>query len=60
MSVTRPKLGNQFRVRRPRKANDKAVEKTQSLVSASGANLMYAGIRMTPIPKSAFRNAGYP
>ena len=31
MSVTQPKLGNQFRVRRPRKANDKAVEKTQSL-----------------------------
>ena len=48
MSVTRPKLGNQFRVRRPRKANDKAVEKTKSLLSASGANLMYAGYPYDP------------
>jgi hypothetical protein len=48
MSVTQPKLGNQFRVRRPRNANDKTIEKTQSLVSASGANLMYAGYPYDP------------
>ena len=48
MSVTQPKLGNQFRVRRPRKTNDKAVEKTKSLLSASGANLMYAGYPYDP------------
>ena len=48
MSVTQPKLGNQFRVRRPWRAKDKAVEKTKSLVSASGANLMYAGYPYDP------------
>jgi hypothetical protein len=48
MSVTQPKLGNQFRLGRPRKANDKAVEKTKSLLSASGANLMYAGYPYDP------------
>jgi hypothetical protein len=48
MSVTRPKLGNQFRVRRPRSANDKAIEKTKSLLSVSGANLMYAGYPYDP------------
>ena len=48
MSVTQPKLGNQFRARRPRKANDKAIEKTKSLLSASGANLMYAGYPYDP------------
>ena len=48
MSVTQPKLGNQFRLGRPRKANDKAVEKTESLLSASGANLMYAGYPYDP------------
>ena len=48
MSVTRPKLGNQFRVRHPRRANDKAVEKTKSLLTASGANLMYAGYPYDP------------
>ena len=48
MSVTQPKLGNQFRVWRPRKANDKAVEKTKSLLSASGPNLMYAGYPYDP------------
>ena len=48
MSVTQPKLGNQFRVRRRRRANDKAVAKTKSLLSASGANLMYAGYPYDP------------
>ena len=48
MSVTQPKLGNQFRVTRPRKASDKAVERTKSLLSASGANLMYAGYPYDP------------
>ena len=49
MSVTQPKLGNQFRVEAP--AGDKfhrAVEKTKSLLSASGANLMYAGYPYDP------------
>ena len=45
MSVTQPKLGNQFRARRPR---TRTVEKTQSLLSASGANLMYAGYPYDP------------
>ena len=35
-------------IRRPRKANDKAIEKTESLLSASGANLMYAGYPYDP------------
>ena len=48
MSVIQPKLGYQVRVRRPRRANDKAVEKTKSLLSASGANLMYAGYPYDP------------
>ena len=48
MSVTQPKLGYQVQVRRPRRANDKAVEKTKSLLSASGANLMYAGYPYDP------------
>ena len=33
----------------PRKANDKAIEKTESLLSASGANLMYAGYPYDPL-----------
>ena len=37
-----------FESARPRKANDKAVEKTKSLVSASGANLTYAGYPYDP------------
>jgi hypothetical protein len=48
MSVTQPKLGNQFRVRRARKASDKTIEKTQSRLCASGANLMYAGYPYDP------------
>ena len=54
MSVTQPKLGNQFRARRPRKANDKAIEKTESLLSASGANLMYAGYPYDPFTQVRF------
>jgi len=48
MRVTYPKLKNQIRARRPRKAIDKAVEKTESLLSTSGASLMYAGYPYDP------------
>jgi hypothetical protein len=48
MSVTHPKLKIQIRVWRPRKANNKAVERTESLLGTSGANLMYAGYPYDP------------
>ena len=48
MSVTHPKLKNKIQVVRPRKVIDKTVEKTEVLVSASGANLIYAGYPYDP------------
>jgi hypothetical protein len=48
MSVTHLKLKNQIRFGRPRKAKDKAVEKTENPLSTSGANLMYAGYPYDP------------
>ena len=48
MPVTYPKQKNQIRAGRPRKATDKAVEKTESLLNTSGASLMYAGYPYDP------------
>jgi hypothetical protein len=48
MPVTHPKPKNKIRVGRPRKVTDKTVEKTEGLLSASGANLIYAGYPYDP------------
>jgi hypothetical protein len=48
MSVTHPKRKNRIRVGRPRKLIDKTVEKAESLLGASGANLVYAGYPYDP------------
>jgi hypothetical protein len=48
MRITYRKRKNQIKARRPRKATDKAVENTESLLRTSGASLMYAGYPYDP------------
>ena len=48
MPVTSPNPKNKIRAGRARKATDKAIEKTESLLNTSGASLMYAGYPYDP------------
>ena len=48
MSIIRSKLKRQIRIGRRRRAADKAVEKMDSPLSASGANPVYAGYPYDP------------
>jgi hypothetical protein len=48
MSIIRSNLKHQIRVSRPRRAADKTAKKMDSPLSASGANLVYAGYPYDP------------
>jgi hypothetical protein len=48
MSIIRSNLKHQIRISRPRRAADKTAEKMDSPLSASGANLVYAGYPYDP------------
>jgi len=48
MSIVRLKLKGQIRIGRPRRAADNTAEKMDTSLSASGANLVYAGYPYDP------------